>query len=83
MTKRSGKCTEVDGSGQGSHGNFSLWTAPPGSWASPIEKVPEPAALTELLAGLDLNRSRVEGDAQAQAYKTPVTPDVLSQPTQG
>ena len=83
MTKRSGKRIEVYESGQGSHEAFSLWTAPPGSWESPIERVPEPADLKVLLAALDLDRSRVEGDEQAQAFKTPVTPDVLSQPTQG
>jgi len=56
------------------------WTAPPASWSSPIQ--------TEL--GIDDLRAVVSqlalpcpDDDQVEAFKTPVTLDVFSQPTEG
>lgn len=83
MTKRKYEHTEAREPSEGEHGTYSLWTAPPGSREAPIEKVPESTDLEALLSSLGLDRARVEDDEQAQAFKTPVTPDVLSQPTQG
>lgn len=60
---------------------YSLWTAPPTTWASPIE--PRLLAVDLKTSVEDLGLARAEEDEQTKAFKTPVTPEVLSQPTEG
>lgn len=60
---------------------YSLWTAPPQTWSSPIESDLQATDLEAKLSQLELKTA--EDNEQTKAFKTPVTPDVLSRPTQG
>lgn len=81
MTRRKAKepvpgrtATETD------QGSYSLWTAPPSSWRSPVTSGASVADLKAKVSQLTV--APAEEDEQTRAFKTPVTPDVLSQPTE-
>jgi hypothetical protein len=60
--------------------SYSLWTAPPQAWSSPIESELPTADLETKVSELELTKT--EDNEQTKAFRTPVTPDVLSRPTQ-
>jgi hypothetical protein len=59
---------------------YSLWTAPPNSWRSPVNLDCVPAELEARVS--ELKQSSAEEDERTKAFGTPVTPEVLSQPTE-
>jgi len=60
--------------------SYSLWTAPPRTWESPFTSTVPVADLEARVSKLGLKQP--EEDEQTRAFRTPVTPEVLSQPTE-
>ena len=58
---------------------YSLWTAPPGERHSPTEAADIENLECKLTA---LESIEAADDARTRAFTTPVTPEVLSQPTE-
>lgn len=62
------------------HIEYSLWTAPRSAWSTPFQ-------LDQVIPNLDvffdsLGLTEIPEDERIAAFRTPVTSDVLSQPTQ-
>jgi len=60
--------------------SYSLWTAPPHCRESPFTSAVPVADLEAKVS--QLRPRQAEEDEQTRAFRTPVTPEVLSQPTE-
>ena len=71
MTRRTREDRPPSEDGDRETVTYSLWTAPPSSWQSPVELELSQVDLQESVSQLGL--SRAEEDEQTKAFKTPVT----------
>ncbi len=65
---------------QPQHVVYSLWTAPPATWQTPLQGV-RIADIARALEGLRVDDEHADDERMA-AFRTSVTSDVLALPTQ-
>ncbi len=61
-------------------GDYSLWTAPPSTWETPFQADRAVPGIEHALDGVELERHAE--DERLAAYRTGVSSEVLSLPTQ-